>query len=373
MKDLSISRTRGFSLVELMVAVAIALIATVVIFQVFAVSEGVKRTSTSGGDAQQNGSLALFSIGRDVRMAGYGINNIALLGCTIRAYDETQTPPDLPNFTLTPLEITVGATARDPDSVSVMYSQSDLVAFSAQFLMDQGPADAEYKINQRFGFSPGNVVIAAEPGKDCTMAEVTDVPGTPGRTDELIHQSGTYQKNGVATTSRFNKPGGVGTGYTKQGRLINLGDLPIRHTFRVVNNQLVLDDLFGAVPTRVIADNIVQLKAQYGRDDGVDNGTVPGGVFAADDGIVDNYTSALPVPPTPKDWQRNLSMRIAVVARSVLREKPSVEGGPCDTTAAPPRWAGGDLDVSADPNWNCYRYKIFETALPLRNMLWTQP
>jgi hypothetical protein len=122
--------------------------------------------------------------------------------------------------------------------------------------------------------------------------------------------------------------------------LINLGDLPIRHTFRVVNNQLVLDDLFGAVPTRVIADNIVQLKAQYGRDDGVDNGTVPGGVFAADDGIVDNYTSALPVPPTPKDWQRNLSMRIAVVARSVLREKPSVEGGPCDTTTAPPRWAG---------------------------------
>jgi prepilin-type N-terminal cleavage/methylation domain-containing protein len=138
MKDLSIYSTRGFSLVELMVAVAIGLIATVVIFQVFAVSEGVKRTSTSGGDAQQNGSLALFSIGRDVRMAGYGINNVALLGCTIRAYDETQTPPDLPELHAHPLEITVGATARDPDSVSVMYSQSDLVAFSAQFLMDQG-------------------------------------------------------------------------------------------------------------------------------------------------------------------------------------------------------------------------------------------
>jgi type IV pilus assembly protein PilW len=369
----SFSSSRGFSLVELMVAAAIGLVATVVIFQVFAVSEEAKRTATSGGDAQQNGSLALFSIGRDVRMAGYGINNIALLGCTIRAYDETRAPPDIPNFTLTPLELAEGATPQDPDSISVMYSQSDLVGFSVQFLKDQGPADAEYKVNQRFGFSPGNVVIAAEPGRDCTMGEVTDVPGTPGKTDELIHMSGTYQKDGVATSARFNKPGGLGAGYTKQGRLFNLGELPIRHTFRIIDNQLVLEDLFGAVPSRVIADNIVQLKAEYGRDDGVDNGTVAGGGFVADDGIVDNYTSDMPAPPTPKDWQRNLSVRIAIVARSALREKPSVDDGPCDTTPAQPLWAGGEVDLSTDADWSCYRYKVFETALSLRNMIWTQP
>ena len=42
-------RTRGLSLVELLVASAIGIIASLAIFQVFAVFEGQKRTSTSGG------------------------------------------------------------------------------------------------------------------------------------------------------------------------------------------------------------------------------------------------------------------------------------------------------------------------------------
>jgi len=62
----------GFSLVEILVAMVIALLGTIIIFQVFAVSEGIRRTSTSGGDAQQFGALALFTLERDVRVAGYG-------------------------------------------------------------------------------------------------------------------------------------------------------------------------------------------------------------------------------------------------------------------------------------------------------------
>ena len=48
-----LSRHAGFSLVELMVAVVIGLIGKLVMFQVFAVSEGQKRTTASGGDGQQ--------------------------------------------------------------------------------------------------------------------------------------------------------------------------------------------------------------------------------------------------------------------------------------------------------------------------------
>ena len=64
----------GFSLVEILVAMVISLLGTIIIFQVFSVSEGIKRTTTSGGDAQQNGLLALVSIEREARMAGFGIN-----------------------------------------------------------------------------------------------------------------------------------------------------------------------------------------------------------------------------------------------------------------------------------------------------------
>src|SRR5512145_872184 len=81
-------RSRGFSLVELLVAAAIGIIASLAIFQVFAVFEGQKRTTTSGGEAQTSGTLALFTLERELRMAGYGINNVDFLGCTVNGWDE---------------------------------------------------------------------------------------------------------------------------------------------------------------------------------------------------------------------------------------------------------------------------------------------
>ena len=73
---------RGLSLVELLVTMAITLIATVIIFQVFEVSEGIKRTTSTGGDAQQNGAIALYVMERDLRNAGQGINDSGVAGCT---------------------------------------------------------------------------------------------------------------------------------------------------------------------------------------------------------------------------------------------------------------------------------------------------
>lgn len=65
----------GFSLVDILVGMLLSLIGTVVIFQVFSVSEGIKRTSTSGADAQQSGVLAMFSLERSLKEAGYGLNS----------------------------------------------------------------------------------------------------------------------------------------------------------------------------------------------------------------------------------------------------------------------------------------------------------
>ena len=73
-------RQRGFSLVELMVAVVIGLIGTVVMFQVFAISEGQKRSTTSGNDAQQNGAIALFSLEKDLRNTAHGVRPLINLG-----------------------------------------------------------------------------------------------------------------------------------------------------------------------------------------------------------------------------------------------------------------------------------------------------
>ena len=55
-------RARGFTLVELMVGLLISLLCTLAMFKAFAGFEGQKRTTTSGNDAQQNGSYSLFQL-----------------------------------------------------------------------------------------------------------------------------------------------------------------------------------------------------------------------------------------------------------------------------------------------------------------------
>src|SRR5258706_3801595 len=102
---------QGMSMVELMVAMAIALIGTVIIFQVFEVSEGIKRTTTSGGDAQQNGVVAAYVIERDLRQAGNGFSDASLIGCTVLANDSARATPAF-TLTLAPVLITPGATAK---------------------------------------------------------------------------------------------------------------------------------------------------------------------------------------------------------------------------------------------------------------------
>ncbi len=63
----------GFSIVDLMVGMLLSLIGMVIIFQVFEVSERVNRTSSSGSDSQQNAAIALYTLERAIKEAGYGL------------------------------------------------------------------------------------------------------------------------------------------------------------------------------------------------------------------------------------------------------------------------------------------------------------
>lgn len=361
----------GFSLVEIMVAMVIGLIGTIVIFQVFAVSEGYKRTTTGGGDAQTNGALALFSIERDARMAGYGINDTSLLGCTVRAYDEGPPVREWPafQFTMVPIVITDGAGGA-PDTITVMYSASDLTMGPATLTQNMPSPAATFKVNNRYGFIEGDLIIAAEAGLDCTLAQATGIPGTSGQSDNVIHNSGNYTNaQGQNVPAKYNKASGLGISYTTNGKLFNLGAGPVTNIYSIINGQLnVQAFLTSATPTPIV-DGIVQLQAEYGKDDGVNNGTVTNAAYIADDGIVDRYDTISPAAGDAAGWSRIIAIRLAMVARSNLPEKPDPDGV-CRITTAAPVWAGGSIILSADADWQCYRYKVFQTTVPIRNMIW---
>ncbi len=48
-----------------------------------------------------------------------------------------------------------------------------------------------------------------------------------------------------------------------------------------------------------------------------------------------------------------------------------MKGAQCDATKVPPTsWDGGPaLDLSSNPDWQCYRYRTFSLVIPLKNVV----
>jgi type IV pilus assembly protein PilW len=85
----------GFSLVEVMVAMVIALLGILVMTQVFSLFEGQRRTTSGGDDAITAGGIALYGIQRDIQQSGWGIGSAQLIGCTVTGQWGSGTTPGL--------------------------------------------------------------------------------------------------------------------------------------------------------------------------------------------------------------------------------------------------------------------------------------
>lgn len=374
----------GLSLVEIMVGVLIGMIGIVVIFQMLATSESRKRTVTAGSDVQVSGVIGLTSIERDVREGGYGFSSAGydtgitpVMGCTVNAYDSGRPTPAF-TYRLTPVQIIQGAgTASD----TVIVLRGNGGTFPASHVFTES-SDTSKKTRGRAGISPRDYLLVGRvtPTLQCMTIEVTDVTNADSLT--INHNQGsysytTYLPDGSTSVStriaRFNNATPPIT-FTA-GYLFNLGNGPRRNIWTInqttgklqVTNDLLYQDTNGDNindPVE-IADNVITLQAEYGIDAN-NNGRIEAG----------EWTTTDPVAVT--QWANVLAVRLAMLVRSAQYERTTV-------TTTVPSWAGGtntfvisNLDGSAssstptDPanNWRNYRYRVYETVIPLRNMLW---
>lgn len=382
----AMNKTNGFSLVELMVGMLVGLIGTMVIFQVFAVAEGQKRTTTSGGDASQSAAMALFSLERELRVAGQGFNNKGLLGCPIRIYDDDSPPPKSRLVSLVPAVITPGAGSL-PDTLSISYISGDVVnppAALAASVTGNGTITVDSRGFDKIGdvmvisnLQAGQIRMVAGVPSHCTMFRITGLPVGSNQLDHAPVPATYVDPAGVTKPVRLNHTAGLDNGLAPAGLtypagvlddggyVYNMGNAPLTAaTYSILNNQLVrVDDMGSATPVQ-IADGIVQMKVLYGVDVNADNQ-----ISASEWSNVS--------PATPLAWQRLFAVKLALVARSALKEKADPLTGLCKITETHPQWygagpSGGDIDlrVDADPDWKCYRYKVFQTVVPIRNMSW---
>jgi len=376
-----ISHSRGLTLLEVMIGMAIGLIGIAIIAQVYLVNENYKRSTTGAGGAQVNGAIALYTMERDLRMAGYGVNSDTALECGQIQYYYNGTyssPPGAPGglmpVVLAPVVIADGG-AGVPDSITVLYGSPADRTTQGTLTKAMATAEGDIDLDNPTGFSsvPGDLAIVSQGGV-CTLIQVTNVEMSALR---IQHISG--------GTAPWNPaPGGSFTAYAQSAAMFNLGR-PTVNTYSINANNLRLLSVFTSTSTTVvpsynaapvaIVSDLVDLQAQYGKDNGIDNGTVvnAGGVYNAGDGIVDSYDSVTPINAT--DWKQVLSVRLGVMARSQNYEKPEPAGAACTATTTTPTWAGSGPGSTANFNVpgglpSCYKYLVFETVVPLRNMLW---
>jgi type IV pilus assembly protein PilW len=159
----------------------------------------------------------------------------------------------------------------------------------------------------------------------------------------------------------------------------NLGqtDLTFSTTkYQIDNNYDLVRSEDGGATWKVVAGNIVAVVAQYGIanagsqsvncwTDAVDK------TSATDCSAGKNWAA-----PADAEIRRIKAIRVAIVARSA-QLIPKTNGACTTTTAAPVAWVDSTgsstppvIDLAGIPDWGCYRYKVYQTIIPVRNVIW---
>jgi type IV pilus assembly protein PilW len=343
---------RGFSLVEIMVGIVIGMIAVLVIYQVFAAAEGIKRNTTSVGDAQQNGLLSSFMLHIELANASNGVADaMAQLGnCTASVSAATS---------LRPIPILISDSGADatPDTFVVNYSV-------AQHRVTPAPADkngSDYIVQSPNGFvnsvAKRDLIIAipGTPG-DCAVSRVSAYDGTPipcitDPTQSCVK----ITPVGATVQAAYVLDMGPTTGGVKQRVQYDVNGGVLR--------SIVLWNGDGqpvAQPPDPIASNVVNMKLLYGVDDGA------GGITWTP--ATGPWNAATVLAANNSTLGKIRAVRIGIVVQGEQFDKEKYQ----HDLLFPPSW---ELfkNVLATPLTGLitpgFRVRVYETSIPLRNSL----
>ena len=399
------ARQTGLSLIELMVVLVISMIIVGAVFGMMSVSEGRKRTTMSVNDINQGGMFALYQLDKAVRSAGSGFSqnwpltygcrlNVNLNGDQILplpatiAAPFTGLPAQLGGLRLAPVLIVQNGTPLATGSSDVLITMAGNAGFGeipAEF-SGTAPALAGNVVNlslvNTMTFNDGNLVLVADRNdaqgnvQPCYVGQVQT--GFTGSVAVQLPLAGAYNasagKDGDATSISA-------TGIAMNLGNVGAGNLPGFAVYGVGANQtLMFYDLlqsggngYGTVP---LADGVLEMHALYGIDPN-NNGTIswqaPTGAFDAAQLSNGSQTAAA-------NLYAIKAVRIGLILRTSLPERAQQLIGSPSTDTATGVVSPGPLVLFADvPGLSYtrtlqgaeqnYRYRVFETTIPLRNTL----
>ncbi len=351
------TRALGFSLVELIVGMSIAVLCIGVIYQTMANSSRTVSFAAGATDADTSAKMTLYMLEEQINRAGFGLTGFGSTatdryGCTITNNTDTALPT-----IFAPASIT---SSPSNDTLHLMASGIDY-PFSRQFegiapLATPWPT-GQILVSNNYGITTGDLLLLISYlGTDCgklyqvrSVSAHTTVPaGSPGLDTVTLN-------NAVSFNGRYYHMGST----AKTGEL---GQQPISTTWQVDKDGLYVTNHTKtgtpATPTEIYRDrNTVGFKVEYGVDTDADT-------------TVDAWQNGSTTPT----WANVVAIRVGLLVRNSNYEKTA------DSTTY--SWAGGNFTMQhldgtdgsgnhVDPtkDWKHYRYRTYQRIYLLRNVV----
>nr|WP_239058043.1 PilW family protein [Crenobacter caeni] len=386
--------SRGFTLVELMVGIAVGLLVVLAVTQSVAFVNQQRKATTGGNDAQENAQAALVFLDGALRLAGNGMSlRESPFACT--SYNAYYDPPGggspvtvsggtdlgfIPGVAIPRNGLAVrlqGGAGVAPDALTVysaprningVIGDAGLVQLSGNMPVPSANIDVD-------GFADlkeGELILIKDPtnpSMPCSLHKITGLVSGGLKIQANPGANGEYNPSGTPPWTNFSYSAGslVLRAPTPGNQLLETNS----YNLAASRLQHCAGELGCASPTALV-DGIVQLQAQYGVSASAASKVVsqwvePTGAWAN---------------PSSADAKRIRAVRLVVVARSAEVAPDNVTAactnaagvsntGPCSfQDAAAPVIDLSAVSVPAGRTWQNYRYRVYTTVVPLRNVVW---
>jgi len=377
-KALALYRDRGFTLVEVLVGMALSLLSMLIILQLFSNSDARKRMTSGAAEAQQTANVSLYQLGRTIRLAGAGLAQAGnVWGCPIQASrGGSQILPATAAFPAPFADSSISLTVRalpfliypgkapdgQSDIIVVMAGNSE--TGQAELHMVGPPTAAGLTLQRSNGVKARDLILMTVPStiSNCQIAQVDTTFNASTAPNTLPLGS---------TGTNYNTTTGLSGGAYNLGSVaLHLGANPIFAMFGILdtNNTLVQYDLLNlsGTATTVLADSVFDLRARYG-------------VVAADGTGPLTWQAANASPWQVSDLMAGTAASLALVdrIRAVRISLVFRSAEPVADTSPPTTYVmfpdASPITVSIPTANQLYRYQVYESVIPLRNLRFVPP
>jgi type IV pilus assembly protein PilW len=258
---------------------------------------------------------------------------------------------------------------NNPDTITAQYfADPNLGSFrypsNTRLRSTMPQPSAELNVASTAGCKDGDLVLVQQAG-NCTLMQITTVQDQALKIQHNPGGNGIY--NPPAAYQNSNGWPAYTTGATLSCFSAPANSALFQRTYSVdsARRQLLRSDNSSesTATNEPVVPEIVDLQVEYG--------VAPVNSQAVDTWVA--ATGGLWADPSMENRKRIKAVRVALVARSAQYEKPA-PNEECKTTTPDmvAKWSSwASFKTTSYPaDWQCYRYKVFETVVPLRNVLW---